>query len=72
MVFTKVDKTCKGSNLHSEWDAIPASLGTAAQPAMVKQAHAVPPTAAPMEGFAAAWASDTLLASHSTFSGVKV
>lgn len=69
-IFEHVDQNCKGTNLHSDWDAIPKSLGTSADPAMVDKARAVPPTSGPVADFAAIWASDTVLASHSAFKGL--
>jgi len=58
------------TNFHSEWDAIPAEFGRSADPAMVQMAKAVPPTTGPIETWAAAWATDTVMVSHAAFSGV--
>lgn len=59
-----------GKKLHSEWDDIPDDLGNSANAAMVAKARTVPPTPGAVENFAVAWASDTLLASHSAFAGM--
>ncbi len=58
------------NNFHSEWDAIPKALGESAAPDLVKKAKAVAPTAGPVEGFAAIWASDTVMTSHAAFAGL--
>jgi S1/P1 nuclease len=58
------------TNFHAEWDAIPAALGRSADPAMVQLARGVTPASGPIEGWAAAWAGDTVIASHSAFAGV--
>jgi S1/P1 Nuclease len=58
-------------NLHADWDAIPKRLGNSADQAMVATAMAVPPTAGPLEGWAAVWASDTVMASHTAFNGLS-
>lgn len=57
-------------NMHSEWDAIPADLGRSADPAMVQRARAVPTTPGHVGDWASAWASDTVRASHTAFTGV--
>jgi hypothetical protein len=57
-------------NLHADWDKIPKSLGTNASKATVSQAKAVMPTPESVESWAAAWASETVLASHSAFEGL--
>lgn len=62
--------TDQGNNFHSEWDAIPADLGESASPDMVKKARSITPTAGPIENFAVMWATDTVKASHSAFTGV--
>ena len=59
----------QGQNFHTEWDNIPADLGDNAGAAMVAKARAVPPTIGRVEDFAAAWASDTVRASHDAFAG---
>jgi S1/P1 Nuclease len=69
-IFEKVDNSCKGNNLHTDWDAIPKSLGTSADEAMLTRANGVPKTPGPVEGFAAAWAGDTVIAAHSAFAGL--
>jgi hypothetical protein len=70
-ILKQVSRACTGANLHAEWDAIPKSLGTIATPEMVRRAREVPPTAGEVGDFAVVWASDTVIASHSAFSGVS-
>jgi hypothetical protein len=60
-----------GRNLHADWDAIPSRFGTAADRALVAEAKAVPQTAGSFDGWAAAWASDTVMASHKAFQGLE-
>jgi hypothetical protein len=58
------------TTLHIEWDATPLKLGTAADAEMLDRARAVPDTPGPIGDFAAAWASETLVASHAAFAGL--
>lgn len=58
------------TNLHGEWDDIPADLGESATPDLIAKARAVASTAGPVESFAAAWASDTVMVSHAAFAGL--
>jgi hypothetical protein len=58
-------------NLHADWDAIPKRLGTSASKAIVAKAKAVPHTTGPLEDWAATWASDTVMASHTAFKGLS-
>jgi hypothetical protein len=58
-------------NLHSEWDAIPKAWGLAPDDQMLADARAVPATAGPLTGWAASWASDTVMQSHGAFAGLK-
>jgi hypothetical protein len=58
------------TDLHSEWDDIPDSWGTTADQKFVNLAKAVPATTGDTSGFAAAWASDTVVQAHAAFSGV--
>ena len=61
----------QGKDFHTAvWDAIPASLTTAKFKDRVAQAKLVPATPGPVTEWAAAWASDTVLASHTAFSGL--
>jgi len=61
----------KGKDFHTaEWDAIPTSLTAAKFKGGVAQAKLVPATPGPINQWAAAWASDTVLASHTVFSGL--
>ena len=64
-------KVGKASNLHSNWDTIAKNVVSTRLPAqMISQARATPVTASPASEWAAAWASDTLHASHAAFDGV--
>ncbi len=58
-------------NLHYEWDELPDGLGEDASPELLAKARAVMPTPGPLENFAAIWASDTVMASHVAFGGLK-
>jgi hypothetical protein len=60
-----------GENLRTEWDAIPRRLGESADATMMATARAVPPSSGPMENSPAAWASETVLASHRAFRGLS-
>jgi S1/P1 Nuclease len=61
----------RGKDFHTtEWDAIPASLTAAKFKGGVAQAKLVKATPGPLNQWAAAWASDTVLASHTAFSGL--
>jgi hypothetical protein len=57
-------------NLHADWDAIPARFGTSADPALVAEAKTTPRSTGPLQDWAAAWASDTVVAAHSAFKGL--
>lgn len=58
-------------NFHTAvWDAIPDSLTVANFASGVAQAKLVPTTTGPINQWAAAWATDTVLASHTAFSGL--
>ena len=58
------------TKLHTEWDAIPLKFGTSASPEMIGAAKAVPPTAGPIGGFAASWASDTIKQAQIAYAGL--
>jgi hypothetical protein len=61
----------QGKDFHTAvWDAIPASLTAAKFKGGVAQAKLVQTTPGPINQWAAAWASDTVLASHTAFSGL--
>jgi hypothetical protein len=61
----------RGKDFHTaEWDAIPANLTAAKLKGSVAQAKLVPATSGPIDQWAAAWASDTVLASHTAFAGL--
>lgn len=59
------------TNLHSEWDAIPDSLGAKPTKAILAGARAVPNTAGPIDQLAANWASDTVVESHDAYAGMS-
>jgi hypothetical protein len=69
-ILERIEEHCEGRNLHADWDAIPASLGTSADATMLNKARTVAKTTGPAEGFAVAWASDTVKAAHSAFEGL--
>jgi hypothetical protein len=58
-------------NLHSEWDEIPEKWGVTPDAPMLADARAVPPTSGPINGWAASWASDTLMKAREAFDGLK-
>jgi hypothetical protein len=58
-------------NLHADWDAIPKRFGTSGDQAMVAEAKTTPHSAGPLKGWAAAWASDTVVAAHTAFKGLE-
>jgi hypothetical protein len=58
-------------NLHADWDAIPKQFGTSGSAAMVELAQAVPQTAGAVGDWAATWASDTVVAAHTSFDGLS-
>jgi hypothetical protein len=62
----------KGKDFHTtEWDAIPARLDASTfRDSGVAEAKLVPATTGPIDQWAAAWASDTIVASHAVFSGL--
>lgn len=61
----------EGKDFHTaKWDAIPASLTVAKFKTGVALAKQVPATSGPISQWAAAWASDTVVASHTAFAGL--
>jgi hypothetical protein len=61
----------QGKDFHTtEWDAIPTSLTATKFKGDVAQAKLVPATPGSIDQWAVAWASDTVLASHTAFSGL--
>jgi hypothetical protein len=58
-------------NLHHEWDDIPTDIGEAATRELLADASALPASEGPIEGWPAAWASDTILVSHDAFAGLN-
>ncbi len=76
--FDKNSETAGGNfiseghgNLHADWDAIPKTLGTSANAAIVAKAKSVPHTAGLLSDWAATWASDTVMAAHTAFQGLS-
>jgi hypothetical protein len=61
----------QGTNFHSEWDQIPPVLGHSADATTMGAANAVPNTTGPLETWPVAWATDTIVASHSAFAGAS-
>jgi S1/P1 nuclease len=60
-----------GKDFHTTgWDAIPANLTATKLRGGVAQAKHVPATPGPINQWAAAWATDTVLASHTAFAGL--
>lgn len=57
-------------NLHADWDAVPSLLRHGGLADLVTAARAEPQTSGPVEGWAAAWASDTVMKSHDAFTGI--
>jgi hypothetical protein len=53
--------------LHAEWDDIPFDIGLKATSELMDSARAVPADAAPMDGWAAGWATDTLKVAQEAF-----
>ncbi|MFB9262504.1 S1/P1 nuclease [Bradyrhizobium erythrophlei] len=58
-------------NLHHEWDDIPTDLGDGATSELVDAAKSVAPSQGTLDGWPAAWATDTLLVAHDAFKGVS-
>jgi len=59
------------TNLHSDWDKITETWGPAADTAMLADAANVPSTPDPIDGWAAIWASDTVVQAGNAFTGLK-
>jgi hypothetical protein len=57
-------------HLHSEWDDIPEAWGVTPDAEMLIEARAVPATPGPITGWAASWASETVLKARQAFSGL--
>lgn len=55
------------TNLHAEWDHIADQLGDVASPDLITRARAVAATPGAIDGFATAWATDTLRAAQTAF-----
>jgi hypothetical protein len=58
-------------NLHSEWDEIPSTWGVTPGAAMLADARAVAPTPGPISGWAASWASESLMKAREAFDGLQ-
>jgi hypothetical protein len=59
------------TNLHAEWDAIPASIKPAKiSEKMLKEARATEETTGDVASWPAAWATETLIASREAFMGI--
>jgi hypothetical protein len=69
-ILKDIDKKCKGSNLHSEWDGILKSLGPPATNSLVGQARAIKDTKGKVETFAETWASESVKKARSAFKGL--
>jgi len=54
-------------NLHAEWDDIPFDIGLRATRELMDGARTVPADAAPMDGWAAVWATDTIKVADEAF-----
>ena len=57
-------------NLHHEWDDIPQDIGDAATRELLADARSVPASTGPIESWADAWATDTLLVAQDAFKGL--
>jgi S1/P1 Nuclease len=57
-------------SLHTDWDDVPSSLRHGGLADLVAAARTQPTTSGPVEGWAAKWASDTILKAHEAFTGV--
>ncbi len=58
------------TNLHSDWDGIPKSISIEGSADMLAAARMVPATPGPVSGWAAAWASDTVVQAHTAFANL--
>jgi len=58
-------------NLHHEWDDIPTDIGEASTRELLAAARRVTPTQGPMEGWPAAWATESLLVARDAFDGLN-
>ena len=57
-------------SLHHEWDDIPTDIGEAATRELLADAKSLPASQGGIGDWPAAWASDTILASHDAFAGL--
>jgi hypothetical protein len=58
-------------NLHHEWDDIPTDIGEASTRELLAAARRVPATKGSMEGWPAAWATESLLIAREAFAGLS-
>lgn len=59
------------TNLHAEWDAIPASIGpTKLSARMLDEARSVGMTPGAVSSWPVTWASDTLMVAHRAYGGI--
>ena len=56
--------------MHGEWDAISKTLEATNIATLVKQANALPHDVGPIDGWAAAWASESVAAAATAYSGI--
>jgi hypothetical protein len=59
------------SNLHSRWDAIPTSWGTAPTHAVIKAAQQTPSVGGPLVGRPVIWASETVVAAQDAYQNMS-
>jgi hypothetical protein len=59
-----------GQRLHAAWDAMPDGIALPPGEDLVRAAEGVAPMAGPVEGWAAAWAGESLAAARRAFAGL--
>lgn len=57
-------------NLHGEWDDIPGDIGRSVTRELLARAQAEPASTAPIDDWAAQWATDTIQVAHDAFQGL--
>jgi hypothetical protein len=57
-------------NLHHEWDSIPTAWGLTPDDPMLAEARAVPRTPGAISGWAASWASESVMKAQDAFAGL--
>jgi hypothetical protein len=60
-----------GANMHTTWDGIPSSVALPFHDDVVAAARAMPPMTGPVEGWAAAWATESLGEARKAFTDVS-